>query len=163
MTALLCPLLALFFGIALLGCGGNSNDTGIPSPSKVAGGPLNVKGGPLATCSTPGTALTGFTRNGHCVDQGNDDLGSHHICIEMKDDFCHVTGQPNWCGDKMQCMGQRGECSIGNWCVCQWAFASYIEMAGGCDSIVNIMCDATNMAAYKAYKKQQHDPQIKTA
>merc|ERR1719453_2506657 len=54
----------------------------------------------------------------------------------------------------MDCMGQSGVCPIGNWCVCQWAFASYIQMAGGCDSIVNIVCDATNMAALKAYEEQ---------
>merc|ERR1719210_1096488 len=56
-----------------------------------------------------------------------------------------------------------GNCKIGNWCVCQWAFARYIEMAGGCDSIVNIVCDATNMAAYKAYKDQSSDPVIDAA
>merc|ERR1719230_925554 len=113
----------------------------------------SVMGGTLNTCSKPGTALTGFTRDGHCVDSGDDDAGSHHICIQMKPDFCTVTGQPNWCGDKMQCMGQDGQCPIGNWCVCQWAFARYIQMAGGCDSIVELVCDSTNMAAYRAYKQ----------
>mmetsp|Transcript_35614 Transcript_35614/g.64347 ORF Transcript_35614/g.64347 Transcript_35614/m.64347 type:complete len:168 (-) Transcript_35614:371-874(-) len=114
-------------------------------------GPTSVMGGPLDTCSKPGKALTGFTRDGHCQDE-DDDAGTHHICIQMKPDFCTVTGQPDWCSEKAGCMGQSGECPIGNWCVCQWAFARYIEMAGGCDSIVDLVCDATNMAAFTAYK-----------
>jgi len=135
-----------------------------PARGESTGQYLNVMGSNLKSCSTPGTAMTGFTRNGHCTDMGNDDDGSHHICIEMKSDFCSVTGQPNWCGDEMQCMGQQGVCPIKNWCVCQWAFASYIESAGGCDQIVNIVCDATNMAALKAYKStSSSDPQISAA
>eukprot|EP00929_Paragymnodinium_shiwhaense_P055498 TRINITY_DN2779_c0_g1_i2.p3 TRINITY_DN2779_c0_g1~~TRINITY_DN2779_c0_g1_i2.p3 ORF type:complete len:172 (+),score=53.86 TRINITY_DN2779_c0_g1_i2:349-864(+) len=98
-------------------------------------------------------ALTGFTRDGHCRDEGDDDAGSHHICIQMKADFCDVTGQGDWCNEEMPCMGQAGSCKIGNWCVCQWAFASYIKAAGGCDKIVDLVCSATNMAAVKAYEK----------
>jgi len=62
----------------------------------------------------------------------------------------------------MQCMGQAGKCPIGNWCVCQWAFATYLEMAGGCDKIVDLQCDATNMAAFKAYEEST-DSKHKTA
>jgi len=113
---------------------------------------MNVLGGQLQTCSKPGMALTGFTRDGHCIDSGDDDQGSHHICIQMKKNFCTVTGQPNWCESKMECMGQAGKCPIGNWCVCQWAFATYLGMAGGCDQIVELQCNATNMAALKAYR-----------
>ena len=55
----------------------------------------NVNGGDLERCSGRGMALTGFTRNGHCVDQ-NDDAGSHHVCIDMSSttggNFCSVTG-----------------------------------------------------------------------
>lgn len=112
----------------------------------------SVLGGPLATCSKPGMALTGFTRDGHCADVGDDDAGSHHICIQMKPDFCTVTGQPNWCVEEMQCMGSAGLCPIGNWCVCQWAFARYLQMAGGCDHILDLQCDATNLAAFHAYE-----------
>jgi uncharacterized protein (DUF2237 family) len=32
----------------------------------------NVNGGELQRCSGSGMALTGFTRNGHCVDQVRD-------------------------------------------------------------------------------------------
>eukprot|EP00929_Paragymnodinium_shiwhaense_P029726 TRINITY_DN16983_c0_g1_i1.p2 TRINITY_DN16983_c0_g1~~TRINITY_DN16983_c0_g1_i1.p2 ORF type:complete len:181 (-),score=32.97 TRINITY_DN16983_c0_g1_i1:250-792(-) len=124
---------------------------------------VNVLGGPLQTCSKPGTALTGFTRDGHCQDLGDDDSGSHHICIEMKPDFCKVTGQPNWCATTMPCMDEKaGLCRIGNWCVCQWAFASYIQKAGGCDAIVDVVCEATNMAALHAYE-QSDLPDVKAA
>lgn len=113
----------------------------------------NVLGTSLQSCSTKGTALTGFSRNGKCEDEGGDDAGSHHICIKMKADFCTVTGQSNWCGEDMPCMGQEGDCKIDHWCVCQWAFADYLQSAGGCDQIVDLVCEATNMAAFKAYEK----------
>ena len=35
----------------------------------VVGAYENVNGGELQRCSGSGMALTGFTRNGHCVDQ----------------------------------------------------------------------------------------------
>eukprot|EP00928_Gymnodinium_smaydae_P048128 TRINITY_DN32161_c0_g1_i1.p1 TRINITY_DN32161_c0_g1~~TRINITY_DN32161_c0_g1_i1.p1 ORF type:complete len:246 (+),score=33.55 TRINITY_DN32161_c0_g1_i1:60-797(+) len=117
-----------------------------------SGNPLNVLGQALESCSKAGTAMTGFMRDGNCRD-ADDDSGSHHICIKMKSDFCKVTGQPNWCEEKMRCMGKDGDCKIGNWCVCQWAFAGYLAEAGGCDQIVDLVCEATNMAAFKAYEQ----------
>merc|ERR1719453_1938800 len=128
----------------------------------------NVNGGALSKCSGANMALTGFTRTGECVDQ-NDDAGSHHICIDMASNvggnFCSVTGQPNWCGSKMPCDGDAGaRCPVNHWCVCQWAFASYISRAGGCDKIQNIVCEATNKQAYLAYKQQaDSDPSIANA
>lgn len=127
----------------------------------------NVKGGALQKCSGTGMALTGFTRDGHCTDQ-NDDVGSHHICIDMASNvggnFCQVTGQPNWCSSMMQCDDSNGMCPVKNWCVCQWAFASYIQRAGGCDKIQKVVCDATNMVALKAYREEaQHDTGIANA
>mmetsp|Transcript_97994 Transcript_97994/g.277152 ORF Transcript_97994/g.277152 Transcript_97994/m.277152 type:complete len:175 (-) Transcript_97994:30-554(-) len=115
--------------------------------------PKNVMGNDIQSCSEPGTALTGFTRTGSCVDI-DDDNGSHHICIKMESDFCKVTGQiPDWCSEEMPCMGQSGDCAIGNWCVCQWAFADYIQEAGGCDAITDVVCDSTNMVAMRAYEE----------
>ena len=38
-------------------------------------------------------------------------------------------------------------------CVCQWAFTGYIHSAGGCDKIQNVVCEAVNMEALKAYEK----------
>jgi uncharacterized protein (DUF2237 family) len=130
-----------------------SVDVAASHKDTASGEKLNVLGTALQSCSEKGTALTGFTRSGKCEDEGDDDAGSHHICIKMKSDFCTVTGQPNWCEEEMECMGQEGECKIDNWCVCQWAFAGYLEEAGGCDQIVDLVCEATNMAAAKAYEK----------
>jgi len=119
----------------------------------------NVNGGELKKCSGTGMALTGFTRNGQCIDRV-DDQGSHHICINMADthttdkNFCDVTGQPNWCGSTMPCVGGNGDCPVKQWCVCQWAFARYIERAGGCDAIQEIICEATNLEALNAYRVQ---------
>lgn len=52
--------------------------------------------------------------------------------------------------------GGGSSCPIQNWCVCQWAFASYLEKAGGCDAIQDIQCDAINMKAVEAYKKNAY-------
>lgn len=131
---------------------------------------VNVNGKPLQSCSSRGMALTGYTRSGSCTDL-DDDAGSHHICIDLSSkslaggNFCDVTGQPDWCSSSMSCDGQRSKsCPVQNWCVCQWAFAKYLNRAGGCDKIQNIVCDATNMQAYSAYKTQaQSDASIKTA
>ena len=49
-------------------------------------------------------------------------------------------------------------------CVCQWAFASYIARAGGCDKIQSLVCDATNMVALTAYREAApNDPKIADA
>ena len=79
--------------------------------------------------------------------------------------FCEVTGQPNWCDSKMSCHGDySSRCDVNHWCVCQWAFASYIENAGGCDKIRDIVCEATNMVALKHYQQQaESSPRIKKA
>jgi hypothetical protein len=140
---------------------------------------LNVYGQSLHSCSSDGMALTGYTRTGYCVDE-YDDQGSHHICIDLtsttvsssinnnnRDSFCTVTGQSDWCSSQdMPChnddksnnndnYNKDESCPIQNWCVCQWAFASYIQAAGGCDSIQTIVCDSINQQAVIAYQQQQ--------
>ena len=119
--------------------------------------PKNVYGRTLQPCSSNGSALTGYTRSGSCVDY-QDDAGSHHICIDLASmsssgrNFCQVTGQSDWCSANMPCHEDQNEsCQVENWCVCQWAFASYIQRAGGCDAIQYIQCDAINMQALSAY------------
>ena len=118
---------------------------------------LNVLNEQLQPCSSPGMALTGFTRNGSCVDQ-DDDAGSHHVCIKMSSNtggnFCTVTGQSNWCDTEMQCDGQEGNCAVENWCVCEWAFSGYIENANGCEHIRDVDCAATNMMALTHYEER---------
>ena len=97
-------------------------------------------------------ALTGFTRNGQCVDL-NDDAGSHHVCIDMSSNtggnFCDVTGQPDWCSSKMPCDGGRGRCPVEHWCVCQWAWEMYVKKEG-CENIVDLHCESVNMKALEA-------------
>jgi uncharacterized protein (DUF2237 family) len=117
----------------------------------------NVYGGELQSCSSEGMALTGYTRTGYCVDQ-NDDTGSHHICIDMSSatggDFCTVTGQSDWCSSEMACHeDSSSNCAVQDWCVCQWAFSAYIEKAGGCDQIQDVVCEAINMESIIAYQK----------
>jgi len=125
----------------------------------------NIYGNELQSCSksNTGMALTGYTRTGSCVEY-QDDSGSHHICIDLSStnggNFCDVTGQNDWCSSYMQCDTGNGyqnnddeqdTCPIQYWCVCQWAFASYIEKSGGCAYIQDIKCDASNIEAMKAY------------
>ena len=123
---------------------------------------LNVYGEALQSCSSDGMALTGWTRSGYCVHHSRDE-GSHHICIDMSSlggngenqNFCDVTGQSDWCSSEdMPCNEGGNGCSITNWCVCQWAFASYIEKSGGCDNIQSIVCESINQQALFAYQKQ---------
>merc|ERR1712146_717373 len=125
---------------------------------------LNINGTALQTCSGAGMAMTGFTRTGHCVAH-DDDAGSHHVCIDMASNtggnFCSVTGQPDWCSSSMGCHGSAGSCRVQHWCVYEWAFARYLERAGGCDKIQRIVCEATNMVALTHYRQRAaHDPSI---
>merc|ERR1711965_284394 len=117
-------------------------------------------GGDLQKCSGAGSALTGFTRTGHCTDR-DDDAGSHHICIDMKanagGNFCEVTGQPDWCSSSMACDGSPSQmCPVEHWCVCQWAFASYLERAGGCDKIRNVVCEAVRYHTHANVRAMCH-------
>ena len=87
-----------------------------------------------------------------------------------------MTGQSNWCDSSMPCdtgnsaadgwsKGAPGECAVQHWCVCQWEFASYLQSAGGCEHIKTIVCEATNVEAYLAYRKPESaaDPHIAEA
>ena len=127
----------------------------------------NVYGNALQPCSSDGMALTGYTRNSYCVDE-NDNDGSHHICIDLSSttggNFCTATGQSNWCSSEMPCHDDTTQyCQVQHWCVCQWAFASYLHTAGGCDQIQTIVCDAINIQSVYAYQKQQSQSKYQTA
>lgn len=133
-----------------------------------ADGYQNVFGSSLSACSSDGMALTGYTRTGYCVDQ-NDDAGSHHICIDLSStnggNFCTVTGQDDWCSSEdMPCHENKNDvCQVQHWCVCQWAFASYIQNAGGCDAIQDLVCDAVNIEAILAYQTQAGNTKYQNA
>lgn len=53
-------------------------------PEEFGGVQRNVLGGPLGSCSTK--PLTGFFRDG-CCNTGDDDFGSHTICVVLTDAF----------------------------------------------------------------------------
>jgi uncharacterized protein (DUF2237 family) len=118
----------------------------------------NVYGRDLQPCSADGMALTGFTRTGDCANRA-EDRGSHHICMNIsasskETNFCSVTGQPDWCSSTMPCHGdQQRNCPVQNWCVCEWAFAKYLKLAGGCDHVQSlIVCESINAEALVAYR-----------
>ena len=132
----------------------------------------NVFGDQLQPCCSEGMALTGYTRTGYCVDE-DDDSGSHHICIDLsstntEENFCEVTGQNDWCSSMMPCDDGKGyqtndgegddddQCQVQNWCVCQWAFANYIQTAGGCNYVQDIVCESINQQALIAYKSKMN-------
>lgn len=132
---------------------------------------LNIYGEPLQLCSSEGMALTGFTRKGLCEDYEDPeideaDYASHNVCIDIPSSrggiFCTVTGQPNWCDEESPCQEDRTkDCPVENWCVCEWAFARYLNLAEGCDKIADIVCDSTNIKVimhYQAGIEQHNDP-----
>ena len=127
---------------------------------------MNVYGKPLQPCSQPGMSMTGFTRTGKC-EHHQQDAGSHHVCIDLtsakQGNFCTVTGQPDWCSNDMACHDNPSQqCPTKHWCVCEWAFASYLDRAGGCDHIGNVVCDATHQKTLEHYEKDTR-PHIQRA
>ena len=119
---------------------------------------LNVYGRELQPCSGDNMALTGFTRNSHCVDASGDS-GSHNVCIDMKStrhgNFCTVTGQTDWCDEYMPCDQDSAQnCPVVNWCVCEWAFATYLAKAGGCHKIASVICESTNEKVIADYENK---------
>jgi len=135
----------------------------LSSPSAlVAAGGLNILGGELQPCSHNGMALTGFTRTGFCEDY-DEDTGSHNICIDIPSskggNFCTVTGQPDWCSEPAECHEDKDKfgCKVEHWCVCEWAFQGYLDYAGGCDQIADIVCESTNKKVIMHYKKKIHE------
>jgi uncharacterized protein (DUF2237 family) len=145
-----------------------TNAQDAPQPAQA----LNVHGDPLLPCSSAGMALTGFTRKGLCEDYDDPemddaDYASHNVCVDIPISkggiFCMVTGQPNWCdADDYPCSEDpETHCPVENWCVYEWAFARYLNLAGGCDKIANVICDATNIKVILHYQegiKEHSDP-----
>lgn len=145
--------------------------------SRVSAVEFNVYGDALQSCSKDGMARTGFTRTGLCEDFDHD-KGSHNVCIDIPSskngNFCTVTGQPNWCGQDDECHQDYKEggdainelCTISHWCVCEWAFESYLEKAGGCAQAADIVCESTNhkvIAHYEEAIAQRGDKKAKAA
>lgn len=124
-----------------------------------SGDNVNVYGRPLAECSLPGMAVTGYTRTGYCnLHQG--DSGSHNVCVDISNvangqNFCEITGQSDWCSENDRCDSQAGyDCPRQNWCICEWAFASLINAKGcGAVSTEAIQCEAVSGKTIVAYRE----------
>ena len=78
--------------------------------------------------------------------------------------YCKWCSQSDWCNSEMSCHEDSNElCQVQHWCVCQWAFASYVENSGGCDAIQDIVCDAINVQAVLAYQKHGNNQKYQNA
>ena len=127
---------------------------------------LNLYGDPLQSCSSPGMASTGYSRNGRCTTTLGD-KGRHHVCIDLTSttggSFCGVTGQREWCSNRYPCHGNSDhDCSIEKWCVCEWAFAQYVEDVG-CENIGSVKCDATHENVLTHYQSRMEEPHVQKA
>lgn len=119
---------------------------------------LNIYGQELQPCSTAGMALAGRTSTGFCTEK-NDVSDSLHVCIDLSsnDNYCTITNQnQNWCSESKPCDNGYGQsceetCPIENWCACQWNFASYVQLVGGCNYVKDLQCNAINLQTIRAY------------
>ncbi|HET7085634.1 MAG TPA: DUF2237 domain-containing protein [Rhizomicrobium sp.] len=76
----------------------------------------NVFGEPLQSCST--APMTGFFRNG-CCDTGEDDLGSHTVCVVMTDRFLEFSkSRGNDLSTARPQFGFAGLKAGDRWCLC---------------------------------------------
>jgi uncharacterized protein len=94
---------------------------------------INVVGGELLPCSTD--PMTGFYREG-CCSTGEDDLGSHTVCVVLTEEFLGFsqaagndlsTPRPEWGFDGLQ-PGDR-------WCLCASRWLEAYE-AGSAPEVV---------------------------
>eukprot|EP00392_Amoebophrya_sp_AT5.2_P011446 g11523.t1 len=146
------------------GAAGEEDNGSSSSSGKVDRKRTNVLGDDLALCSHDGEAMTGFTRDGNCVEK-QDDAGSHHICLNLNSakgggkSFCALSGQDEWCAQPDVCMTDGGEdttgkkCARKNWCVCQHRFQNLLENDESICQKLEIHMDATNMYTLVEYCK----------
>lgn len=124
----------------------------------------NVYNQPLQKCSHSSMALTGFLRDGTCR-TSKGDSGSHNICLDLTTapKFCSHTNQSNWCNSSMPCHNNpKKNCSLKNWCVCEWAYKSYIDKMNNCAGRID--CNATNRVVLDHYKQRSKtDPSARKA
>lgn len=78
--------------------------------------PVNVFGENLQPCSN--NPLTGFFRDG-CCNSGNEDLGSHTVCVEVTDAFLAFSKRAgNDLSTPMPAFGFPGLKAGDRWCLC---------------------------------------------
>mmetsp|Transcript_69445 Transcript_69445/g.166479 ORF Transcript_69445/g.166479 Transcript_69445/m.166479 type:complete len:180 (-) Transcript_69445:135-674(-) len=93
---------------------------------------------PAEACGTAadGSTQVGPSRNGYCANANQD---THAVCVTLPSDFCEVTGQSNWCADY----------AGGPWCVCMWAYATYVSKKGcGNINVNNAASDISGVCAH---------------
>lgn len=77
---------------------------------------LNVFGEPLLSCSE--SPVTGFFRDG-CCNTGDDDFGSHTVCVEVTQDFLEYSRfRGNDLSTPMPDFGFPGLQPGDRWCLC---------------------------------------------
>ena len=106
------------------------------------------------------SSLGGGNGNGNGNDDGqnnnNNDNNNDNKNSNNNQNFCDVTGQSDWCSSEdFPCHEDpdTNGCPVTNWCVCQWAFASYIQGSGGCENIQTVVCESINQQTLIAYQK----------
>ena len=90
---------------------------------------LNVFDEPLVPCGTD--PVTGFFRDG-CCNTGDEDLGSHTVCIQVTKDFLEYSRfRGNDLTTPMLDFGFPGLIPGDSWCLCaeRWAEAYEVSMA----------------------------------
>merc|ERR1712151_140467 len=80
----------------------------------------HTAGRPSVKCGTNNGVDVGPSRDGYCADANQD---THAVCVTMPTNFCVHTGQtsPDWC--------KQGGYEGGPWCICMWAYETYLEKA----------------------------------
>ena len=92
---------------------------------------VNVFGEPLETCSDD--PMTGFFRDG-CCNTGNDDVGSHTVCVEVTKEFLEFSRfRGNDLSTPRPEFGFPGLAPGDRWCLCaaRWLEAHEHGMAPG--------------------------------
>lgn len=90
---------------------------------------VNVFGEKLETCGEE--PMTGFFRDG-CCNTGDQDVGSHTVCVEVTDDFLSYSrSRGNDLVTPMPAYGFPGLKAGDRWCLCagRWLEAQQADMA----------------------------------
>lgn len=121
--------------------------TGMTSGSR-PGGPLNVLGGALATCSMD--PLTGWLRDGCCTADPRD-AGRHHVCVVLTEAFLTFSRERgNDLSTPRPEFGFPGLKEGDRWCLCalRWEEARRAGVAP------QVVLEATALAALEVLQRE---------